>query len=41
MKRVRGRTLELKGHRLAPFTPITATGWRDVVSADLDRLVAP
>ena len=36
MKRVRGRTLELKRHRLAP---LTATGWRDVVIAELNRLV--
>jgi serine/threonine protein kinase len=31
-------TLELKGHKLAAFAPITATGWRYVAIADLDRL---
>lgn len=32
-------TLELKGRKLAAFTPITATGWRYIAIADLDRLI--
>lgn len=31
-------TLELKGRKLAAYTPITATGWRYVAVVDLDRL---
>jgi hypothetical protein len=41
----RSGTLELKtrSHRLklAGFTPITATGWRYVAIADLDRALQP
>ena len=34
-------TLQLPGRKLAAFTPVTATGWRYVAIADLDRLIAP
>jgi hypothetical protein len=41
----RAGTVELRTkaghHKLAGFTPITATGWRYVALADLERVLTP